>query len=212
MRRSLPLTPLSRWPRGGPSAFARGVTLIEMMIVIAIVGIIAAIAVPNLNPLLQRQHLTAAAEDVAGFLDRARKKAYVEGRCYRVRLQGDALVMQKKVGPDGANCVGSSPGNSLVGATWATPLQTLRPPAGVSLSLSATGGASEIIFRPNGRLRGNGNWDVTDDLAQVGVSHAALDASIAVRVQPHGRICKHRAASATPVALSTALECPREGA
>ena len=61
------------------------------------------------HPLLQRQHLTAAAEDVAGFLDRARKKAYVEGRCYRVRLQGDALVMQKKVGPDGANCVGSSP-------------------------------------------------------------------------------------------------------
>jgi len=90
----------------------RGVTLIEIMIVVAIVGIVAAIAVPNFGPLLKRQKVVASAELAASVLDRARRKAFNSGRCVRVRLASNVFLIEMKTGSNGANCV------DLTGATW----------------------------------------------------------------------------------------------
>jgi prepilin-type N-terminal cleavage/methylation domain-containing protein len=63
---------------------ARGFSLIEAMVVVALLGIIAAIAVPNFLPELRKANVENSAESVAAFIGRARLEAMTSKRCVRV--------------------------------------------------------------------------------------------------------------------------------
>ena len=187
-----------------------GFTLIEMMIVVSIVGVIAAIAVPNLAPVLDRSRMFAKAEEVAALLDRARLLAYNEGRCHRVRMNGSNLELQRL---SHADCWTTG---SLADANWETALATLQPSlSGLTFDIDVvpTSGAEvvsgSIIFRPNGRLRGDRDLDTTDDGARVVIEYtkvAPLEAEI--RVASHGRVCVAKHAGGAPATLSTPVTCP----
>ncbi|MFC1580543.1 type IV pilin protein [Thermodesulfobacteriota bacterium] len=64
-----------------PKANQRGFTLIELMIVIAIIGILAAIAIPQFTAYRNRSFNAAAQSDIRNAAT-AQEAYYVENRCY----------------------------------------------------------------------------------------------------------------------------------
>jgi Tfp pilus assembly protein FimT len=61
-----------------------GLTVIDLGIGIAIIGILAAVAIPNLQPLMRTYRLNGAAREVMGDLMAARMKAVSQHRRVRV--------------------------------------------------------------------------------------------------------------------------------
>ena len=68
-----------------------GFTLIEMMIVIAILAVFAGIAVPNFLSYMPKHRLNGAARQVMGDLMAARMKAVKENNRFRVFFPGNTL-------------------------------------------------------------------------------------------------------------------------
>lgn len=60
-------------------AHQRAFSLVELLIVIAIIGIVAAIAIPTMAPLNRRTKVTATAADFRTFGDAFRAFSYLEG-------------------------------------------------------------------------------------------------------------------------------------
>ncbi|MFZ9888973.1 MAG: hypothetical protein ACO3JL_15865, partial [Myxococcota bacterium] len=90
--------------------------MLEVMVVVAIIGIVAAIATPNFGPMLRGQKLQAKAEEVASFLDRARRDAFASGRCVKVRIEDDKLVAGRKSDATAAaNCFQVQDGAAITG-------------------------------------------------------------------------------------------------
>lgn len=64
----------------------KGFTLIELMVTIAVLGIIATIAALSFSNLLEKQNLNRSTQELIGQLNSARSKAVLERREVTVRL------------------------------------------------------------------------------------------------------------------------------
>lgn len=65
----------------------RGFTIVELMIVLALLGIIAAIAVPNFTQFIRNNQVQAKAEEVHALLQYARAQAVATRKGYAVNFQ-----------------------------------------------------------------------------------------------------------------------------
>lgn len=179
----------------------RGVTLLEMMVVVAMLGILAALAVPNVQPAVRRAKLRGAAEEIAGFLDDARHRATSQGRCFRVRVVGsNTLLMERRSSVD---CV------NITEDTW-EPAERTRPMPGFTLtptSVPALGDDVMFIFRPSSRLRGFGDRTTTAYGARIVISTSDGAEQGAVTVTRMGRVCAAISINPLP-ALAAPVECP----
>lgn len=72
-----PCLPLSRSPRS--SGRQRGVTLLELLVTILIFGVVAAIALPNMQSFIQSNQITSQANSLVGALNLARGEAITRG-------------------------------------------------------------------------------------------------------------------------------------
>lgn len=180
------------------SARAPGFTLLEVVVVIAILGVMAALAVPNLIPVVERSKARGAAENLASFVDDARRRAMTSGRCHRVVVSGDTATVQQRSTPDCVNIAldtwidaGST---RIEGFTLAVE----RVPLTVAL-------ADAVIFRPNSRLRGDGNLRVDNDGARI---KAQMSSGVTgfIDIMSTGRMCA-TVAMTPPVALTAPPVC-----
>lgn len=64
----------------------KGFTLIELMVVIAMIGIIVAIALPRLDPFLPRRRLKSAARLLSGTITMAYGEAIAKNKTYRLYM------------------------------------------------------------------------------------------------------------------------------
>jgi type IV fimbrial biogenesis protein FimT len=74
---------------GTTHAATRGFTLVEMMVVVAVAGIVMTAAAPSLNGWVEQQRLSGIAGDLARDLRQARQEAVMRNESVRFTLQHD---------------------------------------------------------------------------------------------------------------------------
>ncbi len=180
--------------------------MIEVMVVVAIVGVLASLAVPSLLGVAKVNKVRSAIQDVAAILEEARTRAGVEGRCFRVRASTTTtLVIERRATVD---CV------DLSKDSWETAVKTFTLPPGFTVTTAATAAANTtttandtIVFRPNGRLRGDGTLTTTEYGARVQVKLTSANEFATADVTRLGRICVATRGS-TNVTLAAPVTCP----
>ena len=84
--------------RSCPKSMEAGFTLIEMMIVVAIIGILSALAFPSLSTLIPRNRTKAAARELRNDIQKAKLEA--------IKQNADCLVVfTPQAGTDAGSCV-----------------------------------------------------------------------------------------------------------
>ena len=114
-----------------------GVTLLELLIVVAIVGILASIAAPSVKRWVDEGRLTGAAEDLSGMLYYARSESLARNADVYVDIDGQGTTSW---------CVGVSTGNYCSCSTGvpACELSTLGGAASAS-SKSLDGSIFQVV-------------------------------------------------------------------
>lgn len=84
MRCTLLYKLLYKVPYKVPHNAARGFSLIEMMITISILAILTAIASPSMAPLIAKQKIKAATQDLSDSIQLARSEALANGSTYQI--------------------------------------------------------------------------------------------------------------------------------
>lgn len=189
--------------------WARAFSLIEVMVVVSILGVLAALAAPSLLIEVQKATLTSTSDSVASFIVRAQNEAMVSRRCVRVRVTagGRELVADRL---NTFDCDNDPASASKIDGT----ANVFVPVAKLKLESSALvvtfdgtdgsvvpdecdpapgGAGNEIRFRPNGRVFSSDNV-LTDDDGVLTVRHTTMPAGgdqnrQLVLVNGHGLIC-----------------------
>jgi prepilin-type N-terminal cleavage/methylation domain-containing protein len=139
----------------------RGFTLFELTLVILVIAIAAALALPDLIPVVRTQSLSSSGDALASFVARARFEAIARRRCTRVTLQdAHTLVLEELNSFDCENPVAFDATKPLYAK-----LATLRSAGGISFAFhvvptdlptaepgSPPEPAQQLRFRPTGRV------------------------------------------------------------
>jgi general secretion pathway protein G len=109
------------------TSFARGFTLIEVMIVVVILGILAAVVIPKILDRPDQARVTAAKADIAVIMQQL-KLYRLDNAAYPATDQGlQALVVKPTTNPLPLNWRASGYLEKLPNDPWGRPYQYLNP-------------------------------------------------------------------------------------
>ena len=116
----------------------KGVTLVELIVVIVIIAIGAALLIPNIGAFLPSYRLRGAARDMVSTMRVAQLKAVSNNMEYQVVIAGGSYVLQRNTG-----------------GVWISEGDTKTLPTGITISSNTfTNPASNALFRPNSSSNG----------------------------------------------------------
>ena len=178
---------------------ARGFTLLELLVVVAILGIAAGLATPAIMPILHVERLLATADQVASFGARGRAQAVVDRRCVRLRIDAaaHAVVLER------LNVYDCEDPATVPSSAWIEPSAgiwiefdrlALHPRVTVSLAVppsETSVGTPEIRYRATGRLF-SADDVITDDDGAILLEAPDLTSGpnqVFVLFEAHGPIC-----------------------
>ena len=137
---------------------ARGFTLIEIMVVVVIMGILAALVVPKLMGRTDDARVTAARQDIATIMQ-ALKLYKLDNQRYPTTEQGlKSLIEKPTVGPEARGWKSGGYIDKLPKDPWGNPYQYLSP--------GIKGEVDVFSFGADGQAGGTGNdadigsWDL----------------------------------------------------
>lgn len=127
---------------------AKGFSLVELIVVVALIGIITAIATPSFMDWRRNVEYRAAARDIVSMMREAKARAISTNREHRVEF---VVANRQYRMTQGNRAAGSSNFNTII-RDW------VSLPEGVNMNIAFTGGASNVGFNPHG---GSGAGNVT---------------------------------------------------
>ncbi len=128
----------------------QGLSLVEMMVVIGVIGILAAVAIPSMLDLINKRRVEMAAAQLSTDIAYARSQTALRGNRIELRFRNDAqnscytVSIYRPVGPF-CDCLNAAPCPGGGGRT-ALRTQALRKQAGVSLQPAV--GSDYLNFYP----------------------------------------------------------------
>lgn len=165
----------------------RGVTLIEMLVGIAVLGIVLAAAVPSMSGMLERRRVIAAAGEIASIFAQARSESASLGTKINVHLEdvpasvGDFSCVRLSTQALGDTCRCNRPRERVCSIGAGRLLREYLLPRDSSVTFSATGdwGSSDHVVT---LMKGHYLNDATGDTNNVQVTVVGTRTQAKLRV------------------------------
>ncbi|HEY6096243.1 MAG TPA: type II secretion system major pseudopilin GspG [Gallionellaceae bacterium] len=140
------------------SSHQHGFTLIEVMVVIVILGVLAALIVPKVMGRTDDARITAAKQDIAS-ISQALKLYKLDNMRYPTTEQGlQALVKKPAIAPLPPNWKGNGYLEKLPKDPWGTPYQYLQPGLHGEIDVMSLG--ADGVAGGEGNDADIGSWDL----------------------------------------------------
>ena len=114
-----------------------GFTLVELLVIVAVIGIVSGIGLTTMASFLQEQRLRQAAFELASYLQSARARAQRDGKICRVEIDGTSTI---------------KPSNSSDNGCTQLPELNLQAVSGASGLTTDSSSAGTMTFTPAGTL------------------------------------------------------------
>jgi len=151
----------------------RGFTLIELMITVALLGILVALAMPSFSDLMRRTKIESAASNVMVSLATARNEAVKRGRNVSICSS-----------TDGTNCSGSNNWATgwLIYSSAGTPIKVFDAlQTGISVVGDATHVQHQVTFTSSGSTTLGGAGNIT--ICMTGQTSRVVDIAVSGRAR-----------------------------